>query len=135
MDSPRIVICGGSGNPFVKVSEAGLMRELLLDLRIPNKRIFIENESQSTFENATEVGRLRLKPPLILITSAAHMNRAVRVFKAQGMEPLPSPCDFKGRWNKKDPFRFFPSEGALAASTAAVYEYMGTLWYALTGKF
>jgi uncharacterized SAM-binding protein YcdF (DUF218 family) len=135
MDSPQIVICGGSGNPFLEVSEAALMRELLLDLRIPDKRIFIEGESQNTFENAKEIGRLRLKPPLILITSAGHMNRALRVFKAQRMKPLPAPCDFKAGWSREDPLRFFPSGGALAASSTAIYEYVGTLWYALSGKF
>ncbi len=135
MDHPKIVISGGSGNPFVQVSEAALMRELLLNLRIPDKRIVIEGESQNTFENAKGIQRLRLRPPLILITSASHMGRALRVFEGLGMNPLPAPCDFKARWSMEDPLRFLPSERALATSTAAIYEYVGTWWYALTGKF
>jgi uncharacterized SAM-binding protein YcdF (DUF218 family) len=134
MDRPTIVISGGSGNPFVEVSEAALMRELLLNLRIPERRIVLEVNSSNTFENARGVKRLSLKPPLILITSASHMDRALRVFKRLDMTPLPAPCDYKGRWSVDDPLRFLPSEGALTVSTAAIYEYMGILWYRLTGK-
>ena len=135
MDRPKIVISGGSGNPFVKVSEAALMRELLLDLGIPNQRILIEGDSRNTFENAKAVQRLELHQPLLLITSASHMARALKVFKALGMSPSPVPCDFRARWSSDDPLRFLPSAGALATSTAAIYEYLGTWWYGLTGKF
>lgn len=135
MDRPKIVISGGSGNPFVKVSEAALMRELLLDLGIPRSRILIEGESQNTFENGKAVQRLGLNQPLILITSASHMARALKVFEALGMSPLPAPCNFRARWSADDPLRFLPSTGALATSTAAIYEYLGTWWYGLTGKF
>jgi len=135
MDKPTIVISGGSGNPFVEVSEAALMGELLLNLRIPERHLLIEGNSSNTFENAAGVQRLPLKPPLILITSASHMDRALRVFKVLGMTPLPAPCDYRARWSVGDPLRFLPSEGALAVSTAAIYEYVGTFWYRLTGKF
>jgi uncharacterized SAM-binding protein YcdF (DUF218 family) len=135
MDNPTVVISGGSGNPFVEVSEAALMRELLLNLRIPDRRILMEGKSSNTFENAAGVKRLPLKPPLILITSASHMDRALRVFKGLDMTPLPAPCDYRARWSADDPLRFLPAEGALAVSTAAIYEYVGTFWYRLTGKF
>jgi uncharacterized SAM-binding protein YcdF (DUF218 family) len=135
MDKPTIVISGGSGNPFVKVSEAVLMRELLLDLGIPAKRIMIEGKSRDTYENGRAVQQLRLKRPLILVTSAAHMPRALRVFRALGMRPLPAPSDFRGRLSVDDPLRFFPSAGSLATSTSALYEYLGTLWYGLRGRF
>ena len=134
MDRPKVVISGGSGNPFVQVSEAALMRELLLNLGIPNKRILIEGDSRNTFENAKAIQRLGLDPPLILITSARHMARALGVFEVLGMKPLPAPCDFKAKWSADDPLRYFPSAGALATSTAAIYEYLGTWWYVLSGK-
>ena len=135
MDRPKIVISGGSGNPFINISEAALMRELLLDLGIPRRRILIEGESRNTFENAKAVQRLGLQHPLLLITSASHMARALKVFKALGINPLAAPCDFRAQWSTDDPLRFLPSAGALGISTAAIYEYLGTWWYALTGKF
>ncbi len=135
MDKPNIVISGGSGNPFVEVSEAVLMREVLLDLGIPAKRIIIEGKSRDTYENGRAIQQLRLNRPLILITSAAHMPRALRVFAALGMKPLPAPADFRGGLSVADPLRFFPSTGSLATSAAAIYEYLGTWWYELTDRF
>jgi uncharacterized SAM-binding protein YcdF (DUF218 family) len=135
MNKPTIVISGGSGNPFVQVSEAVVMRELLLDLGIPAKRILVEGKSQDTYENGQEIKRFQLRPPLILITSAAHMRRALRVFRSLGMKPLPAPCDFRARWSQNDPLRFFPSAGELATSAAAIYEYVGTWWYNFTDRF
>jgi uncharacterized SAM-binding protein YcdF (DUF218 family) len=135
MDRPKIVISGGSGNPFVQVTESALMRELLLDLGIPGKRIVIERKSRNTFENGKAIQQLRLTPPIVLITSASHMERAVKVFKTLGIHSLPAPCDFRAHWSANDPLRFLPSGGALNTSTAAIYEYLGTWWYYLTGKF
>lgn len=135
MDRPKIVISGGSGNPFVQVTESALMRELLLDLGIPGRRIVIEGKSRNTFENGKAIQQLRLTPPIVLITSASHMERAAKVFKTLGIRTLPAPCDFKACWSANDPLRFFPSGGALNTSTAAIYEYLGTWWYDLTGKF
>ncbi|UCG12362.1 MAG: YdcF family protein [Deltaproteobacteria bacterium] len=134
MDQPTIVIAGGSGNPFVKVSESEIMRELLLILGIPDKRIVTEGESRDTYENAQALQRLDMRPPLILITTATHMGRSVRVFRALGMNPVPAPCDFRGQTNLGDPLRFLPSNKALAASTAAIYEYLGTWWYEITER-
>jgi uncharacterized SAM-binding protein YcdF (DUF218 family) len=135
MDKPTIVISGGSGNPFIKVSEAVLMRELLLDLGIPAKRIIVEGKSRDTYENGRAIQQLRLNRQLILITSAAHMGRALRVFQALGMRPLSAPCDYRAGLSGADPLRFFPSAGSLSTSSAALYEYLGTWWYDLTDRF
>ena len=129
MAEPTIVVSGGSGNPFVAVSESEVMRELLLDLGIPAKRIIIEGKSRNTYENGRAVKQLQLKRPLILITSAAHMERALGVFRALGMRPVPAPSDYMSGLSSADPLRFFPSVGSLAKSTAAIYEYLGTWWY------
>jgi uncharacterized SAM-binding protein YcdF (DUF218 family) len=134
MDKPKIVVTGGSGNPFVKVSEAALMREFLVNLRVSDQNIVVEERSRDTYENGKAVQRLKLKRPLILITSAGHMPRTLKVFRALGMRPLPAPCDFKAKMNAKDPLRIFPSAGALGGSTAAIYEYLGTWWYKITGR-
>ena len=135
MDRPTIVVSGRSANPFVKVSAAAVMREFLLDLGIPSRRIRIEGRSRDTYENARLVQQLRLSRPIILVTSASHMDRALRVFKALGMRPVPAPCDYRSRSSVDNPLRFFPSAGSLSTSTTAIYEYLGTRWYDLRGRF
>ncbi|MFP3869412.1 MAG: YdcF family protein [Syntrophobacteria bacterium] len=134
MDRCRIVVVGGSGDASHQGSVAEAARDVLLALNIPSKRIVIRGESRNTRENAQAVRRLRLERPLILITSARHMPRAMRVFRASGMEPLPAPCDFRTHGHEDDPLRFLPSPEALSASTGAIYEYLGTYWYDLKGR-
>ena len=134
MNTPKIVVSGGSGNPFVSVSEAALIREFLIDLRVTDKNIIVEERSRDTYENGKAIQRLQLKRPLILITSAGHMPRALNVFRSLGMNPLAAPCDFKAKRSIADPLRFFPSAGALSASRDAIYEYLATWWYKITGR-
>jgi uncharacterized SAM-binding protein YcdF (DUF218 family) len=133
MDKPRIIVVGDGGEPFPRVSEAELMRDLLIALGVPPDYVRSEGGSGSTFENARAVQRLRLQRPLILVTSARQMPRAMSVFAALDMEPLAAPCDFHQSDAVDDPRRFLPSARSLVDSTGAVYEYLGTWWYELTG--
>lgn len=65
---------------------------------------------------------------LILVTSAAHMPRAMGHFKARGLDPIPAPC---GYHVKKDPdsfrFPFKPSYGNIEMFQKAVHEWVGLL--------
>jgi uncharacterized SAM-binding protein YcdF (DUF218 family) len=131
MEQAQIVVSGGSGNPFVEDSEAVAMRDLLTSLGVPDDRVVVEDGSRNTFENARAIQGLQLKQPLILITSARHMVRALKVFNSLGIDPLPAPCDYRVSGSVEDPLRFFPSAGSLDASTGAIYEYLGIWWYKL----
>ncbi|MBW2072833.1 MAG: YdcF family protein [Deltaproteobacteria bacterium] len=134
MDHAMFVLCGGRANPFNRVAEAELMRQFLLQMAIPASQIVVDEGSRNTVENAIAVQNLQVERPLILVTSASHMPRAMRVFTAQGMKPLAAPCDYR-RWDSgKDPLQYWPSVRALAASTHAVYEYFATWWYRISGK-
>jgi uncharacterized SAM-binding protein YcdF (DUF218 family) len=128
MDRPQIVVCGGKANPFSGIAEAEIMREFLTGLAVPKTLILVETQSRNTVENARLLRKLILRQPLILITSARHMPRAMRVFKAQGMQPLPAPCDFQVRQNGHDPLRYVPTATSLAASAGAIYEYLATIF-------
>jgi uncharacterized SAM-binding protein YcdF (DUF218 family) len=134
MDRPQIVVCGGRARSVSGVAEAEVMRELLISLGIPKTLIVVEGESRNTFENAKFLEKLTLRRPLVLITSARHMPRAMRVFATLGMQPLPAPCDFQARANGSASPWFIPTAASLAASTGALYEYLGTWWYMITGR-
>ena len=76
MGGPEIIVCGGPGNPFSPVAEAPVLREFLVGVGIPEKKILVETESRTTFENVERLLAMPLKRPLILISSARHMSRA-----------------------------------------------------------
>jgi uncharacterized SAM-binding protein YcdF (DUF218 family) len=131
MGEAEIVVSGGKGNPFLPLAEAPVMRDFLVSLGIAEGKIIVEADSRTTFENVERLRNLPLRRPLILVTSASHMLRALGVFNALGEEPLPAPCDRRGLWEAHDPSSYLPSAEALGASTSAVYEYLGLAWYRL----
>ncbi|MBP1724716.1 MAG: YdcF family protein [Deltaproteobacteria bacterium] len=135
MGGPEIIVCGGPGNPFSPVAEAPVLREFLVGVGIPEKKILVETESRTTFENVERLLAMPLKRPLILISSARHMSRALRVFSAFGEAPTPAPCDLHPLRRPGDPLSYLPSAEAFAVSTSALYEYLGIVWYRLSGRF
>ena len=91
-----------------------------------------EIESRNTYENAVLSNRLLQEAGIkhvYLVTHALHMKRARAVFTATGLEVTQAPVgvyDPKRRWAPED---FIPSSHGLAGSTAAIYEFLGRLWY------
>ncbi len=128
--SSLIVSGGGEG----EVKEADLMAVLLRNAGVPEARIQLERHSNSTAENAAGIVKLLGDSNRIfLLTSAVHMPRARATFEHQGFDVCPWPVDqqaflpdFGGLW--------IPSLRPLQKSSAALHEYKGLLWYALTGQ-
>ncbi|MBQ7886951.1 MAG: YdcF family protein [Clostridia bacterium] len=89
--SDRIVACGGTTQGH-HVSEAEVMRALLLEKGIPQEKILLENKSQITIENmrfAAHVLGGKKGRRVLVVTSDYHVRRAVLTamragFKAKG---------------------------------------------------
>jgi uncharacterized SAM-binding protein YcdF (DUF218 family) len=75
---------------------------------LPNKNAYYENQSRNTYENVIlmkpiilELGVKSAKDadappkPWLLITSASHMYRSVKIFQAQGIAVIPVPVDYQ----------------------------------------
>jgi uncharacterized SAM-binding protein YcdF (DUF218 family) len=117
-------------------SEAGLTRDLLLRLGIAGDRLQLEEGSRDTFENARESRRFLAQEAgrWLLVTSAAHMPRALASFGELAPRLIPCPADFKTQ-GKLDRDRYFGSaaHGLLCADVAA-HEWLGLLAYRLSGR-
>ena len=71
-------------------------------------------------------------PRILLVTSAFHMQRAQCLFERQGLVVEPFPVDFqvRGVWVEpqwRDPTHWFPSAGALDASSPCPVRAAGPL--------
>ncbi|MES2758010.1 MAG: YdcF family protein [Pseudomonadota bacterium] len=93
-----------------------------------------ENASRTTAENA-RFSAAMLKQAgighIILVTDAVHMRRARLAFERQGIAVTPGPT-FYQEPRDFDPLRLWPSAEGLRRSHAALYEWFGLGWYALT---
>ncbi|WP_027417635.1 YdcF family protein [Aneurinibacillus terranovensis] len=110
-------------------SEALIAKRQLITMGVPEAKILTDNKSLNTAENARYTKLLLQKyhfTRAVLITSAFHMERAVRNFAKDGIRVIPYPTDYKsdihpGVYTN----RFAPSSDALSKVAIAVKEYIG----------
>ncbi len=137
--APRLVFTGGDTAIFGSAPwEAEEMKRLAVRLGIPAEAIVLEGRSRTTYESAIEAKRLLDQAPILLVTSASHIPRALGLFRKQGLDVTPAPCGYLaqnavGDWDGT-PFSLLPDVRELQTTTYAVNEFVGTLVYRLTGK-
>ncbi len=133
---PRpVIVTGGSatGPP----APAPLMAELLVELGVAEVDVIVEDQSRNTSENARESVRLLRKRGLTrpaLVTEAVHLPRSVRSFHAQGMQVVPAGCNYRTEQFRGDLMWLLPNAGAASLVRVALHEWIGIVWYSLSGR-
>lgn len=133
----KLFIVGGSGSLFDRrLSEARVLRTFALEFGLRDDQILVEEVSRNTYEsavNAAQIIQAGNYRQLVLITSAAHMYRAVAAFHKQGLFPQPYPVDFQTSDEGVHLLDFIPSVRALDIMTDACHELIGLVVYRLQG--
>jgi uncharacterized SAM-binding protein YcdF (DUF218 family) len=130
-----LLLSGGDASllPRDEPSEATVMREFLVEQGIDPARIRLEERSRNTFENAMfsrEVAQPRPDQVWLLVTSAAHMPRAVGCFRHLGWQVVPYPVDYR---TEASPRPTFLLSEHLALVDVVVREWVGLLAYRILG--
>ena len=102
---------------------------------IDRSRIILENKSRNTAENAAFSKAIANPKPgerWVVITSAAHMPRAMGVFRAAGFDVEAYPVDWRTQRTGGPAIKWFVR--GLADIDDAAHEYVGLLVYWLTGR-
>jgi len=134
----RIVFSGGTSSLDPDAPpEAPVAVKELVALGVAHERITADEQSRNTVENAVFSHLLANPKPgerWILVTSAAHMPRAIAVFRAAGFPVEAYPVDYRTR-GRDDAARLYTSlpEG-LEMTDHAIHEWAGLIIYRLTGK-
>jgi uncharacterized SAM-binding protein YcdF (DUF218 family) len=96
----RILVTGGNAISLSKkdYNEADFIAENLEDLKVPREHILLERQARNTLENASFT-KLILdstgNSSNLLITSAIHMPRAMKIFLKAGIPVQPFPCNYR----------------------------------------
>ena len=133
----RLAFTGGSGRVLRgRLSEADVARQLFDGLGLAARRVTYENRSRTTWENAVDLAALLHPHPgetWILVTSAAHMPRAVAAFRAAGWPVLADPVGYKTAHSLV--VELAPTlPQRLDRIDAAAHEWAGLLLYRLSGR-
>ena len=138
--APQLVLSGGDGAIFgVGPKEAVEMKRFAVRVGVPEQAILLEEQARSTYENAVGAKRVLGGTSVLLVTSASHMPRAVALFRKQGFDVTPAPCNYNVRewpqfWRNWDPFVLIPDIHSLSETTMALTEVVGMIAYWITGK-
>ncbi len=128
------LILSGGRSRYDPATDADYMSQVAVALGVDAKDIITENISKNTYEEATIIKGIARDERFVLVTSAAHMPRAMALFRNLGMEPIPAPTDYRLKisfgWHLRE---FIPRVDGLRLTKAATYEYLALVKERLAG--
>ena len=93
----HLILTGGNADESGQ-TEAAVMRDILAERGVPEDRLILENQAQTTKENFSNIVRMiSSEKPVVIISSNYHMDRAVRNASESGFSHvmrLPAPSGF-----------------------------------------
>ena len=125
-----ILLSGGVDSRLGGLAEAESMAIFLRDLGVPKAALILEKASLNTRQNAAQVKQTLVKQGInhiLLVTSAAHMPRAIGHFREQGLRVTPAATDHRAVDTHWDIRKLLPDSGALGNSANAFKEWVGYL--------
>ena len=129
----KIILTGGLG--FDGPPETTTLSRVAEELGVAKSDMILEVESRDTKDHPLYVRDIVKEEPFILVTSAFHMPRAMKLFLKQGLAPIPAPA---GHWKPATEFwsprSLFPSASGLRLAELAYHEYMGLTWAWVWGQ-
>jgi uncharacterized SAM-binding protein YcdF (DUF218 family) len=134
----KIIVTGGSGDVLrQQYREADYVAAMLRQWGVASDRLVIDNQSRTTAEHPAAIASQKPLPQpgksYLLVTSAAHMPRAVGVFRRAGWRVIAWPVDYRALpgWH------FTIGDGlgrGWARCDAAAREWLGLLAYSIQDK-
>ncbi len=129
----KLLLTGGIG--FDGSPEATTLSRVAEELGVKKSNMVLEVESRDTKDHPFYVREFVENEPFVLVTSAFHMPRAMRLFMKHGLAPIPAPT---GHWKPPvefwSPSTLFPSATGLRLAELAFHEYMGLTWAWIRGQ-
>ena len=130
--SPILILTRGKMPWSIGIAEGEYLKELAIKYGISEENIILTDEVQNTDQEAKAIKKILTEnAKIILVTSAFHMPRAEKVFKAANINLIPFPVDFQNSKSKTTMMDFIPSAGSLFDTSHFVREMIGRLYYNL----
>ncbi|MEX0269778.1 YdcF family protein [Leptolyngbyaceae cyanobacterium UHCC 1019] len=142
----RVILSGGRIEWFGKSNpESEDMATLMEPMGVPRSAMLQDPTSLNTRENAVNVKKIMDENGIrriLLVTSAMHMPRSLRIFQKLGMDAIPAPTDFLVSDRDLEALQtspqsvvlsLLPEADQLRNITRALKEYIGMVIYWLRG--
>ena len=90
----KLILTGGNADESGR-TEAAVMRGILTEQGVPESRLILEDQAETTKENFRNIAEMVSRDePVVMISSNYHMDRAVRIAREEGFTQvmrLPAP--------------------------------------------
>ena len=126
------IIFSGYGAGDVN-SNAWMNSRLAIALGVPESAIILLPKARNTVEEAIDSKEIVNDGKLVLVTSASHMPRAMRIFQQQGLNPISAPTAHisKSQQGPQPLTYYLPRAQFLAVSERVAHEWLGMVWLLL----
>jgi uncharacterized SAM-binding protein YcdF (DUF218 family) len=119
----RLVVSGGAP-PGYTPGALGYA-QLARDFGVDDASLVVLQSPLNTAAEAREVAALLGAAPFVLVTSAYHMPRAVRLMHRAGTHPVPAPTGQRVGGTASGWHRWLPTSAGLRDTELALHEYLG----------
>jgi uncharacterized SAM-binding protein YcdF (DUF218 family) len=135
--SARLVIAsGGRPRPALELRpDSAPMADALAASGVRFDRILQESQSTTTHEQAQLIRGMLVEHGarrFVLVTSPTHMRRSLAVFRAEGLDPIPSMARVRSDAQSPPPW-WLPNKESMRLSDVALYDYAANVYYWLRG--
>jgi uncharacterized SAM-binding protein YcdF (DUF218 family) len=126
LGNARLIASGGAP-PGITPSALGYAK-LAVQLGIDPKSLIVLDTPRNTQEEVRAMAGVVGEEPFIVVTSAYHMPRAMRLMRAAGLHPIPAPTGYALRGPPGlDWRRLVPSGSGARKTEHALHEYLGLI--------
>ncbi len=131
LDNAKLILSGYEGEE-IKTPHAFVAKKVAISLGIPKEDILTLEEARDTVEEAFFAKKILDKSKFILITSAFHMPRAMKIFETAKLNPIAAPTDFLSK--EDGDYLRMPRGKEIRKTELAMHEYLETLWHTIIQK-
>ena len=131
LDKAKLILSGYAGED-VNTPHALISKDVAISLGVPEEDIITQEEARDTAEEAILVKELVNKDKFILVTSAFHMPRAMKIFESEILKPIAAPTDYLSK--EDGSYTREPRGKEIRKTELAMHEYLGTLWHSIIEK-
>jgi uncharacterized SAM-binding protein YcdF (DUF218 family) len=131
---PQARLVASGGVPLLSPAEPSAhgYAQMARALGVDTNSIVVLDKARDTAEEARYLAPVVGREPFLLVTSAEHLRRAVRLMNRAGLQPIPAPATRSPGPDEGLAWRdFVPTASGLHGTEVAVHEYCGLAAIAL----
>lgn len=127
----KIIFTGARGGS--PISTAMMNKKFALALGVKEEDIILSEIQNDTEDEALFAKSVVGDAPFALVTSATHMDRAMKLFQLHGLDPIAAPTGYLKQ--NVQSYLKLPHPSSFIKSQIAMHEYIGLLWGKLKSIF